>query len=134
LFTLPKLNCDVCLPRIEDLYDASNEITNLNQHLLELASNHPQGLKLLSSGRVVILRDGVCMAFHCSIKTLIHLVVTLLALQHFSSNAGVWLKAAPFQTSAAGVLDHVKHYFVLALVTAETKTHAQGEFVSYRSW
>lgn len=59
LITLPKLSCDICLPRIEDFYDASNEINFLNQRILELASNHPQGLKSLSSGRVVVLRDGV---------------------------------------------------------------------------
>ncbi|KAF8592772.1 antiviral helicase [Ramaria rubella] len=101
LHMLPKLECDRCYPSIEGFYDISAEILDRNQVILELAIGHQQGMKVLSSGRVVVLRDG-----------------------HFPSNAGVLLKAAPFQTSAAGLLDHVKHYFVLALVTPETKSGA----------
>ncbi|KAF8524040.1 antiviral helicase [Gautieria morchelliformis] len=102
LVTLPKLSCERCWPTIEDFYSTSNEIVHHNQHILELVSSHPQGLKSLSSGRVVVLKDG-----------------------HFPSNAGAWLKAAPFQISATGVSDHVKHYFVLVLVNPETKARTK---------
>jgi antiviral helicase SKI2 len=59
LLSLPKLNCDVCSTDIYALYDNSYEAVRLNHQLLSMAATHPQGVKLLSSGRVVILRDGV---------------------------------------------------------------------------
>jgi len=60
LSSLPNLECDICLGDINTYYDSAAAIVNTNQQLLKLASTHMQGLKLLSSGRVVILRDGVC--------------------------------------------------------------------------
>ncbi|KII94033.1 hypothetical protein PLICRDRAFT_171718 [Plicaturopsis crispa FD-325 SS-3] len=99
LSTLPKLDCEVCLPDIERFYDLSSEITRCNEALLSKATAHPQGSKLFAPGRVVILRDG-----------------------HFrSNNAAVFLKPAPIQTSASGVLEKSRTYFVLALVDPETK-------------
>ena len=59
LLSLPKLNCDVCSTDIYALYDNSYEAVRLNHQLLSMAATYPQGVKLLSSGRVVILRDGV---------------------------------------------------------------------------
>jgi antiviral helicase SKI2 len=53
----------------------------------------------------------------------------IVLLQHFPSNAGVWLKAAPFQISTTGVLDHVKHYFALVLVNPETKARTKGRLI-----
>ncbi|KAJ6520244.1 ATP-dependent RNA helicase [Mycena sanguinolenta] len=100
LSSLAKLSCDVCQPDINEFYDDSFAIVSLNQRLLAMAVGHPQGAKLLASGRVVILRDG-----------------------HFkSNNLAVLLKPAPITTSESGVLEKVRTYFVLALVDPDTKT------------
>ena len=56
---LPKLECDVCLPDIEKYYDLSLQIVEHHQRMLAMASNTPHGAKVLSGGRVVVLRDGV---------------------------------------------------------------------------
>ncbi|KAI9444948.1 antiviral helicase [Lactarius indigo] len=90
LSSLPKLECDICLGDINICYDTSAAIVNTNQQLLKLASTHMQGLKSLSPGRVVVLRDG-----------------------HFSWAIAMILKQSP--TS-----EKVKHFFVLALVGRET--------------
>ncbi|GJJ09981.1 hypothetical protein Clacol_004206 [Clathrus columnatus] len=111
LGSLPKLSCDICQPSIEDYYDRSAEITQLNQRILWLASKHPQGNRMLSAGRVVILKDG-----------------------HFPSNIGVLLKIASFQVTATGVLDHTKVYFVLAYVSPETKAHKNDLDVILPQW
>ena len=54
-----RLDCDICLQDIEDLYDTTVNIIEHNQRLLSMAAGNPHGAKLLASGRVVILRDGV---------------------------------------------------------------------------
>lgn len=59
LSTLQKLDCDICLQDIEDYYDFTSAVIDSNQQLITMAADHPQGSKLLASGRVVILRDGV---------------------------------------------------------------------------
>lgn len=61
LSRLPKLSCDVCSPDIERFYDISYEIVERNDVLHATAASHPQGNKMLSAGRVVILRDGVSL-------------------------------------------------------------------------
>ncbi|EIN14380.1 antiviral helicase [Punctularia strigosozonata HHB-11173 SS5] len=98
LATLPKLECDICSADIELYYDSSREIVYLNQQLLSLASHHPQGIRTLAAGRVVVLRDG-----------------------HFRCNVGVLLKPAPPQATELGTINQTKMYFVLALVNPETK-------------
>ncbi|KAF8272987.1 antiviral helicase [Lactarius quietus] len=90
LSTLPKLECNICLEDINKYYDSSAALVDINQQLLKLASTHMQGLKLLSSGRVVILRDG-----------------------HFR-----WAIAVILKPTAAR--EHVKYFSVLALVDRET--------------
>ncbi|KAI9462301.1 antiviral helicase [Lactarius psammicola] len=89
LSSLPKLECDICLGDINKYYDSAAPIVNANQQLLKLASTHMQGLKLLSSGRVVILRDS-----------------------HFR-----WAIAVILKQSATR--EQVKHFFVLVLVGRE---------------
>ena len=54
-----RLECDVCLQDIDDYYDTNVSIIDHHQRLLAMAADSPHGSKLLSSGRVVILRDGV---------------------------------------------------------------------------
>ncbi|KAF8079036.1 antiviral helicase [Lyophyllum atratum] len=100
LSTLRKLDCDICLHDINSFYDDSFDIVNLNQRLLTMAVAHPQGAKSMMGGRVVILRDG-----------------------HFKPyTAAVLLKSAPLQTLESGLLEKVKTYYVLALVSPETKS------------
>ncbi|KAJ3482942.1 hypothetical protein NLI96_g6642 [Meripilus lineatus] len=55
LSSLPKLSCEVCLPDISKYYDQVAEIIQCNDRLV---SRHPQLPKILSAGRVVVLRDG----------------------------------------------------------------------------
>jgi len=93
LSSLQKLECDICLEDMNKHYDCSAALVNINQELLKLASTHMQGLKLLSSGRVVILRDG-----------------------HFR-----WAVAVILKPMAAR--EQVKHFLVLALVDRETIGH-----------
>ena len=54
-----RLECAVCLQDIEDYYDTTVDMIDHSQRLLSMAADNPHGAKLLSSGRVVILRDGV---------------------------------------------------------------------------
>ncbi|KAG6897960.1 hypothetical protein C0992_008350 [Termitomyces sp. T32_za158] len=100
LSTLQKLECDICSPDISEFYDNALEIVTLNQKLLSMAISHPQGVKSMLGGRVVILRDG-----------------------HYKNyTAAILLKPAPLQTSETGLLDKVKMYYVLALVDPITKS------------
>ncbi|KAI0004078.1 antiviral helicase [Russula compacta] len=92
LSILPKLECDICQEDINKYYELSAEIVDINQQLLGLASTHIQGSKALSSGRIVVLRDG-----------------------HFRWAAALILKPALAR-------EQVKYFFVLALVNSDTKT------------
>lgn len=56
---MQRLDCSVCLPDIEDYYDTTVNILDHNKRLLSMAADNPHGIKVLSSGRVVVLRDGV---------------------------------------------------------------------------
>ncbi|KAF7307331.1 ATP-dependent RNA helicase [Mycena indigotica] len=58
LSSLAKLSCDICQPDINSFYDDSLAIVSANQQLFRMAVGHPQGSKLLSSRRVIILRDA----------------------------------------------------------------------------
>ena len=62
LSSLPKFDCFTCLPDIGRHYDESLSITLKSQAMLNIALGNPQGSKILSAGRVVILRDGVCVS------------------------------------------------------------------------
>ncbi|KAF5392467.1 hypothetical protein D9757_002240 [Collybiopsis confluens] len=99
LLAIQKLQCDMCNPDIAEAYDLSAEVARLNHSLLNLATRHPRGSKILDSGRVIILRDG-----------------------HFRyNNIGVLLKPAPAPVSEAGVIEKTRSYFVLALVDEDLK-------------
>ncbi|KAJ3535718.1 hypothetical protein NMY22_g6357 [Coprinellus aureogranulatus] len=100
LSALPRVECDICGQDIERFYDACYDIAKRNESLLQLALSSPQGAKLLAPGRVVVVRDG-----------------------HFSgTNLAILLKQAPVPTLESGLIGQVKAYFVLALVTPETKS------------
>ncbi|KAI0361085.1 antiviral helicase [Trametes cingulata] len=102
LSSLPQLSCDVCTPDIEAYYDTSFDIVDMNQRLLTMAAGTPHGSKLLSTGRVVVLRDG-----------------------HYKSNIGVLLKQAPNALAnshpSVSSSEKVKLYYVLAMVSPETR-------------
>lgn len=99
LAMLPNLNCDLCTQDIDAYYDDCFDVAKKNQSLLQLAISKPQGAKLLSSGRVIVIRDS-----------------------HFSSaTLAILLKLAPVPATASGQLENVKSYFTLALVDPDTK-------------
>jgi hypothetical protein len=60
LAKLPSLDCTICGPDISAFYDISAELHRINTGLVHDAASHPQGNKLLSSGRVVMLYNKVC--------------------------------------------------------------------------
>ncbi|KAK0199046.1 antiviral helicase [Armillaria mellea] len=104
LSTMDKLQCDICNVDIELFYDTSRSVVEFNQLLLSMAANSPHGQKVISSGRVVILRD-----------------------HHFkTNNAAILLKQTPIQASDLGSTDKSKKYFVLALVDEATKDKKNG--------
>lgn len=119
---MPTLSCEVCNPDIAQYYDNSWKIVEKNQRLISMAAGHPQGAKLLSSGRIVVLRDGVCSQEYT------FSICWLTNLQHFrSNNIAVLLKPAPVKADSDGVLAKVKTYYVLALVNPDTKSGQLGE-------
>jgi antiviral helicase SKI2 len=117
---MPKISCDVCLPNINQYYDDSYDIVANNQKLISMAMGHPQGAKLLASGRVVVLRDGV-RCHHGATR------FSLISLQHFrSNNIAILLKGAAPQAEGT---EKIKMYWVLALVDPDTKSGQQGKAV-----
>lgn len=99
LSSLPHLECEICSSDITDYYTCCAQMVSLSEQMLTAAVNHPQGHKILSSGRVVVLRDS-----------------------HFNkNNLAVLLRPGAAQASIAGQSDTTKTYFVLALVSPETK-------------
>ncbi|GJE86219.1 antiviral helicase [Phanerochaete sordida] len=100
LSTLQKLECDVCLPDIERLYDDTADIIDLNFRLISMDDSHRhKGSKqLLQPGRIVVLVDG-----------------------HFRCNIAVILGPGPASVTASGEIEKVKTYDVLAVVSPETK-------------
>jgi len=102
LSSFSKLTCELCLPDIEHYYDASLEAVELSRQLADLAVKS-RGSKFLAPGRVVILKDG-----------------------HFrTGNVGVLLKPAPKPVTQAGKMEDIATYFVLALVSPDTKSGVQ---------
>ncbi|KAF8726156.1 hypothetical protein AX14_008017 [Amanita brunnescens Koide BX004] len=103
LQSLQKLSCGVCLPDIEAFYDDSFEVVELNQQLLNMAIRYPQASKMLTTGRVVVLKDG-----------------------HFkASNIGVLLKQAQNIVSETGKWENTTSYFVLAVVHPDTRSNKE---------
>ncbi|KAF7292537.1 ATP-dependent RNA helicase [Mycena kentingensis (nom. inval.)] len=96
------LSCDVCQPDISRFYDDSFTIVAANQRLLTMAVGHPPRRELLSSGRVVFLRDLV----------------------------SVLLKPAPVVASDSGLREKLRTYLVLTLVNEETKRQRRGTLLN----
>lgn len=100
LATFQMLTCNHCVPDIESFYDDSLEAVELSNRLINLAAGRTYGSKLLSEGRVVVLKDG-----------------------HFKeSNIGVLLKPADKLITEAGKIEDIRTYLVLALVHPEMKS------------
>jgi len=59
LAALQPVECEICLQDIDAYYDACHDVVKRNQTLLQLALSRPQGAKLMSPGRVVVVKDGV---------------------------------------------------------------------------
>jgi antiviral helicase SKI2 len=110
-----KLNCEVCLLDIDAFYNDSFNVVALNQRLLSSAIVLPQGGKILSSGRVVILRDKVCVVEEFNLITIASLS------QRFKSNIAVVLKQAPVQGHNSGASENTRWYLVLVSVDPGSK-------------
>lgn len=65
LSSLPALDCAVCQTDIDLYYDESLKIVEENQKLLGIALEQGSRTRTLGPGRVVILRDEVCILFSC---------------------------------------------------------------------
>src|ERR1700733_10180690 len=73
---MEKLSCEACLPDINGYYDDSYDVVAINQKLISMAIRHPQGVKLLASGRVVVLHDGV----RCRHESTCSLLISLYSI------------------------------------------------------
>lgn len=81
----------------------------------------------MSSGRVVVLSDGVrlfTLVFIFSSRT--RPCLTLSFVQHFRDNPAVLLKAAPAAVLPSGMIDPTKQFFVLAFVPPEIRAAKNG--------
>ena len=59
---LPKLDCEVCMPDIEGYYQSIADIVQWNYRLLRMDCEYHRSTKqLLRAGRIVVLRDAVCL-------------------------------------------------------------------------
>lgn len=65
---LRKLEPGPATDELHRFYDLSLRIVELNTAVLEGVLSHPAAAKMLSTGRVVILSDGVCLlvTLYCS--------------------------------------------------------------------
>ncbi|KAJ2987960.1 hypothetical protein NUW54_g9269 [Trametes sanguinea] len=126
LSSMPLLSCDICSSDIEAYYDTSFNIVEMNQRLLTMAAATPHGSKLLSSGRGRGLEGwGESEQAHCQM-----IIANPSSLQHYKWNIGVLLKQAPNALATSFGGEKVKLYFVLAMVSPETrmgKTDVDGQ-------
>jgi antiviral helicase SKI2 len=58
LARLPKVDCQVCNADIGPFYDLSSEVVRVNAYMIKQAAA-ASGAKILTPGRIVVLRDGV---------------------------------------------------------------------------
>lgn len=54
----------MCGSDIETFYEVSQALVEYNENMLQLVTKKPQGSKLMAPGRVVVLRDHVCILRH----------------------------------------------------------------------
>ena len=55
------------------------------------------------------------------------MISTDLIAQHFPTNLGILLKQAPLPSTAAGVIEKIKPFYVLALTDADTRDRKNGK-------
>ncbi|KAG8836698.1 hypothetical protein FRC18_010845 [Serendipita sp. 400] len=99
LSNLPKLQCALCSPDIEVVYDLSKDMVWRHQGLLAMAAGQSAGAKIFAAGRVVVLRDS-----------------------HFPGSLAVILKKAPLVSIKVEPGRPLAPHFVLALVDPSTKS------------
>jgi len=123
---MQRLDCDICLQDIEEYYDTTVDIIDHNQRLLDMSMGNHHGAKLLSAGRVVILRDGVSKRrFVKNPSARTERLTEFPIPQHFKSNVGVLLKPGPARVSG-----EPRSYWVLAAVDSHTKDRKNGKAVN----
>ena len=112
------MTCENCNTDIRAFYDLSAEIVRVNAQLLKTASWNNQAGKILSPGRVFVLRNGV------SVSRSSRLVAD--GNQHFPGNLAVILRNAP-SIMRDGVRSDARGYHVLVLVTKSQKAGEEGQ-------
>lgn len=60
---MPGLQCDICSSDIERYYDAQSAVVKYNKRLLSMAAGSASNQNVLTTGRIVILRNTVGMFF-----------------------------------------------------------------------
>ncbi|RUP46089.1 NUC185 domain-containing protein [Jimgerdemannia flammicorona] len=93
LNALQKLNCTICNADIENFYEASSRIVDLNHKLLEKIVASPVGMKALNAGRIVVLNNS----FH-------------------RNAAAVLLKPAPLSSKASAATGQDRSFYFLILI------------------
>lgn len=114
---LPKLDNSRESEELRDYYDLSLRVVQQRQAILRLAVSKQQGSKTISSGRVVVLRDGVSIYTVSKDKSTTHSTFQKL----FRGNLAVILK----QENLAKDDDGCHPYWILALVDPATKERLQ---------
>ncbi|KAI0095241.1 antiviral helicase [Irpex rosettiformis] len=100
LTSLRKLECDICMPAMEQYYDDVVHIVELNHKLLTVDDAYSRkGRKQLLNSRVVILSDS-----------------------HFKCNIGLALRAPATTITGSSGQDTERDYIVLGVVDPDTKS------------
>lgn len=116
-------------PKTDELrkfYDLEQRIVELNTAVLDGVLAHPSSGRTMSTGRVVILSDGVRPPLSLSFGLSQRRADSCSDLQHFRDNPAVLLKSAPSAVLPSGVLDPTKQFFVLAFVPPEIREGKNG--------
>ena len=101
LALLQKLDRETSIPDLDTFYNVSAALTDVNAYIVDFAIGHPQGSKIVSAGRVVLLRDS-----------------------HFKGDLAVLLRPPKFLP--AGASKASKYYWVVGLTDKETRDGKKG--------
>ncbi|TIB36339.1 hypothetical protein E3P86_02521 [Wallemia ichthyophaga] len=96
LALLHKLDRETSLPDLDTLYNVSASLVDVNAYIVDYALGHPQGNKMIGTGRVVLVRDS-----------------------HFKGNLAVLLRPPKFLPTGASKTS--KYYWVVGLSDKDTR-------------
>lgn len=101
LALLHKLDRETSLPDLDTLYNVSASLVDVNAYIVDYALGHPQGNKMIGTGRVVLVRDS-----------------------HFKGNLAVLLRPPKFLPTGASKTS--KYYWVVGLSDKDTRDGKKG--------